>query len=86
MTRHRYPQPGNEDEFEDFCVRFYSHLLKRSGLVRYAKRGYKQDGIDIIDQHCIKPIYAIQCKHHEATKTIKPKEIRDEVSNVESSY
>jgi len=83
--RYRYQQPGNEDEFEEFCIRFYRRLLKRGGLFRYAKRGESQDGIDIIDQHCVQPFFAIQCKHHEPTKTIPPKEIRDEVKLAESS-
>ena len=85
IMRYRYPPPGSDDEFENFCVRFYRYSLKRSGLIRYAKRGEKQDGIDIIDQLCVKPIYAIQCKNHESTKTIPPKEIKNEVSKVESS-
>ncbi len=83
--RYRYQQPGNEDEFEEFCVRFFRHLLKRGGLVRYGKRGEKQDGIDIIDQLGAKPLIAIQCKHHEPTKTIPPKEIKHEVALAESS-
>lgn len=83
--RFRYPQPGNKDEFEDFCVRFYRHLLKRNGLVRYAKSGETQDGIDIIDQWGMKPLIVIQCKNHEPTKTVPPKEINDEVSLAESS-
>ncbi len=85
VMRHRYPQPGNEDEFEDFCVRFYRQLLKRGGLVRYAKRGESQDGIDIIDQLGLKPLLVIQCKNHEQTKTIPPQEIKDEVSLAEAS-
>jgi tetratricopeptide (TPR) repeat protein len=83
--RYRYPQPGNEDEFEDFCVRFYRHYLKRDTLVRYGKRGEVQDGIDIIDQLCVKPFVAIQCRNHEPTKTISPGEITAVVSQVESS-
>ncbi len=83
--RHRYPEPGNKDELEDFCVRFYRHLLKRSGLVRYGKSGEKQDGIDIIDQLGMKPLIAIQCKCHEPAKTLPPREIKKEVSLAESS-
>lgn len=86
MPRYNYPPPGNDDEFEEFCLRYYRHLLERSALVRYAKRGERQHGIDIIDQFCSKkPRIAIQCKHHERTKTIPPKEIRDEVTLAESS-
>ncbi len=83
--RYRYQQPGNEDEFEDFCVRFYRHFLKRATLVRYGKRGEKQDGIDIIDQVPRKPHVAIQCKYHEITKTITPKSIKHEVLLAETS-
>ena len=83
--RHTYPLPGNEDEFQDFCVRFYRHHLKRDTLVPYAKRGEKQDGIDIIDQVGVKPLIAIQCKNHEPHKTIPPQEIKDEVNRAESS-
>ena len=83
--RYTYPQPANDDEFEDFCVRYYRHLLKRSGLVRYAKRGEEQDGIDIIDQLGTKPFTVIQCKHHEPHKNIPPREIKGEVTKAESS-
>ena len=82
---HRYPQPGNEDAFEEFCVRLYRSWLKRSGLVRYAKRGEEQHGIDIVDQLSMEPRIAIQCKHREPNKTLAPKEIRGEVAHVESS-
>ena len=85
MTRHSYTRPGNDDEFEDFCVRFYSHLLKRGGLVRYAKRGEGQEGIDIIDQLGMKPFFVIQCKHREAHKNLRPSEIKKEVCKAESS-
>lgn len=86
MARYDYPHPGNDDEFEEFCLRFYRHSLERSALVRYGKRGERQYGIDIIDQFCSKkPRIAIQCKHHERTKTIPSKEIRDEVALAESS-
>jgi predicted helicase len=54
-------------------------------LIRYAKRGEEQDGIDIIDQLGSKPLFAIQCKHHERTKTIPPQEIEDQVSRAEAS-
>lgn len=86
MARYDYPHPGNDDEFEEFCLRFYRHSLERSALARYGKRGERQYGIDIIDQFCSKkPRIAIQCKHHERTKTIPSKEIRDEVALAESS-
>jgi len=83
--RYSFPQPGNEDEFEEFCVRFYRLWLKRDGLIRYGKRGEKQDGIDIIDQANQKPLVAIQCKQHEQGKRISKKDIQDEVALAEAS-
>jgi len=82
---HEYPAPGNEHEMEDFCLRYYRFLLKREGLVHYGKRGEKQDGIDVIDQHGQKPVYAIQSKRHEPHKTIPPAEIKAEVGLAENS-
>ena len=81
----RYPQPDNEDAFEQMCLRFYRRLWKNESLTLYAKRGEKQDGVDIHDPACIKPIRAVQCKHHEATKTLPPAEIKAEVAKAENS-
>lgn len=83
--RHEYPRPGNEHEFEDFCLRFYRSILKNYALVLYAKRGQKQDGIDIIDLHAVPPLVAIQCKRHEPSKHITPAEIKAEVKLAENS-
>lgn len=85
MPRIQYQQPGNEDEFEEFCLRFYRHHVKRGGLTRYGKRGERQHGIDLIDQHAESPRIAVQCKHREPGKTLKPAEISAEVQLVESA-
>lgn len=79
----RYPQPDNEDEFEDFCLRFYRKHLDRQNLKRYGKRGESQDGVDIFDPLCLKPASAVQCKHHEPHKTLPPQKIKDEVAKAE---
>jgi tetratricopeptide (TPR) repeat protein len=81
----RYPQPDNEDAFEEMCLRFYRKLWKNEGLVLYAKRGEQQDGVDIHDPLCLKPTRAVQCKHHEPTKTLPPAEIKKEVQKAENS-
>jgi len=82
---HRYPQPDNEDDFENLCVRFYRKLWNNEGLKLYAKRGEKQDGVDIFDPFSLKPVGAIQCKYHEPHKTLPPSEIKDEVDKAEKS-
>ncbi len=82
---HRYPQPDNEDGFEQLCVRFYRKLWDNMGLKLYAKRGEKQDGIDIFDPFSINPVGAIQCKFHEPHKTLPPAEIKAEVIKAENS-
>ena len=80
----RYPQPDNEDAFEQMCLRFYRNFWKNENLTLYAKRGEKQYGIDVHDPACLKPIRAVQCKHHEATKTLPPAEIKEEVRKAET--
>jgi transcription elongation GreA/GreB family factor/Tfp pilus assembly protein PilF len=83
--RYRYMMPGNEDEFEEFCLRFYRQLLKRDTLTRYGKRGQRQHGIDLIDQLKKNPVYAIQCKHHEPHKALEAGEISAEVKKAEAA-
>ncbi|WP_442483673.1 PIN domain-containing protein [Aeoliella sp. SH292] len=83
--RHEYPHPGNEDELEEFCVRFFRHVERRAGLIRYGKRGEAQHGIDIIDQRAVSPHIVIQCKRHEQGKTIPPADIKAEVAAAERS-
>ncbi len=75
----RFPQPGNEDDFELFCLRFLRELWKCPTLQQYGKRGERQYGIDLIDEAASTPFRAVQCKHHEADKTIPPAEIEAEV-------
>ena len=81
----RYHQPDNEDAFERMCLRFYRKLWKNDSLALYAKRGEKQHGVDIHDPLCLQPNRAVQCKHHEPTKTLRPAEIKDEVRKAEAS-
>ncbi len=83
--RFRYPQPGNEDEFEEFCARYYRHFLKRATIVRYGKRGEEQDGIDLVDQLAQKPVPVVQCKLHEPKAKLSPKEVRRDVATAEKS-
>ena len=81
----RYHQPENEGAFERMCLRFYRKYWKNESLTLYAKRGEKQHGVDIHDPLCLKPNRAVQCKHHEPTKTLRPAEISDEVRKAEAS-
>lgn len=79
----RYPQPDNEHDFEELCLRLYRKLWKNESLKLYAKRGERQDGVDIFDPLCIAPVRAVQCKHHESTKPLRPSEIETEVAKAE---
>ncbi|QDT50512.1 Tetratricopeptide repeat protein [Symmachiella dynata] len=81
----RYPQPSNEDAFEEMCLRFYRKLWQNENLALYAKRGENQDGVDIHDPTCVPPHHAVQCKHHEPHKTLPPAKIKDEVVKAENS-
>jgi len=85
MGRYQYQRPGNEDEFEEFCLRFYRVDLKRENLERYGKRGERQFGIDLFDQVAIKPVACVQCKHREPHKVLTSTEIEAEVRKAEGA-
>lgn len=78
----RFPTPDNEDDFELLCLRFVRLFWSSSNFQQYGERGERQHGIDLIDQSARKPLRAVQCKHHEAHKTIPPAEIKEEVDKV----
>ncbi|NQV22738.1 MAG: hypothetical protein HQ518_00080 [Rhodopirellula sp.] len=80
-----FDPPSDEHEFQDICVRLYRRLWKNDGLKPYAKRGERQHGVDIYDPYSRKPVSAVQCKNRERTKTIPPKEIKEEVAKAEGS-
>lgn len=82
----RFEQPDNEIGFEQLCVRLYRKLWSNEGLQLYAKRGETQHGVDIFDPFSLSPVRAVQCKHHEPSKTISPSEIRAEVAKAEKSH
>jgi tetratricopeptide (TPR) repeat protein len=75
----RYPQPNNEDDFELFSLRLLRNAWNRPHLQQNGKRGERQDGIDLIDLSGATPFRGVQCKFHESSKTIPPKEIEEEV-------
>lgn len=83
--RYLYMMPGNEDEFEEFCLRFYRCLFKKDTIARYGKRGQRQFGIDLIDLLHEEPVYAVQCKHHEPHKALGDGEITAEVKKAEAA-
>jgi tetratricopeptide (TPR) repeat protein len=78
-TPMRYPQPSNEDEFEEFGLALLRCHWKCEGVERYGHRGERQHGVDIIDLSGAEPLRAAQCKHHAPTKTLPPSELREEV-------
>lgn len=61
-------------------------MWSNESLQLYAKRGEAQDGVDIVDPLCLKPVRAVQCKFHEPAKTIPPSEIKAEVARAEKSH
>jgi tetratricopeptide (TPR) repeat protein len=75
----RYRQPGNEDAFEEFCLVLLREHWSLPTLDRYGHRGERQDGVDLFDTGGRPPIRGVQCKHHEPTKTLPPKELEVEV-------
>lgn len=80
-----YPFPDNEIGFEQLCLHLYREIWGNEYLQLYAKRGEKQDGVDIYDPLCSKPVRVVQCKHRELSKNILPSEIKSEVNKAEQS-
>lgn len=77
--RLNFPPPQNESEFERLCLRLLRVHWNCPRLELYARRGEKQNGIDIIDLSGSSPLRAAQCKCYEAWKTLPPAEIEEEV-------
>lgn len=77
--QYRYPQPKNEDAFEEFCLILLREHWSLPTLDRYGHRGERQDGVDLIDTGGGTPLRGVQCKHHEASKTLPPRELEIEV-------
>lgn len=76
----RWPQPSNEDDFEEFCLELLQEHWQRPSLERYGHRGDRQNGVDLWDPHGIEPRRAAQCKHHASSKTLPPRELEEEVA------
>lgn len=80
----RYPEPDNEHAFEEFCLVLLREHWKLPSLDRYGKRGERQQGIDLLDTGGAPALRAVQCKHHEATKALAPKELQNEVDKAKT--
>ncbi|HEX4341538.1 MAG TPA: hypothetical protein VH062_36765 [Polyangiaceae bacterium] len=72
MSRFRYPQPPNEDAFEEFCLALGKEAWSKPLLERYGHRGERQHGIDLLDMSGDTPLFAVQCKHHAPNRTLPP--------------
>jgi hypothetical protein len=73
-----YPRPKTFEEFERLCLQYLRSEWQRPSLVLYAKRGYEQHGVDIVDTgpgDC----WAAQCKLHEDGKALQTAEVLAEV-------
>jgi hypothetical protein len=75
----RYPQPPNEDAFEEFSLALLRRHWNAASLERYGHRGETQYGVDLLDLGGKAPFRAAQCKHHAPEKTLPPSELKEEV-------
>src|ERR1044072_1930377 len=80
----QYPQPPNEDAFEDFCLYLLRRHWNSAQVDRFGHRGEGQHGVDLIDQSGSTPLRAAQCKHHMGLKTLPPAELRAEVEKAKN--
>ena len=77
--RKSHNRPKNEQDFEELCLRLLRAYWKCPELNRYATRGQKQDGVDLIDLSGQDPLRAAQCKLHEEGKITTPDEVEGEI-------
>lgn len=82
--RFRYPIPQNAADFERLCLQLLRRYWNCSALELFGRAGEKQHGIDILDFSGADQIKAAQCKLKEASRTLRPIEIRSEVEKARS--
>lgn len=79
-----YPRPKTSEEFERICLEYLRREWKRPGLVLYAKSGYAQHGVDIVDGTDGGDCWAAQCKLHEDGKALQAAEVLAEVGKADA--
>jgi hypothetical protein len=83
--RRSYDPPKHEQDFEELCLRLLQAEWRMPNLKLYGHRGEVQDGIDLIDPTQVDCLDLAQCKLRGNSKTLSPREIRDEVDRVKAS-
>src|SRR5208282_1850935 len=78
--RLKHEQPANERDFEILCLLLLRKYWNCKTLELYGRRGERQDGIDILDTGGAEILRAAQCRLHDRTKPLSPKEIREAVA------
>lgn len=84
MSEFRYPQPANEDAFEEFCLVLMRDTWNLPSLERLGHRGERQHGVDLLDLGVAAKLRAVQCKHHAPHKTLPPAELNGEVDKAKT--
>lgn len=69
-----YPKPDNEVFFESFCLKVFRDYLKLPHSVKFARRGQRQFGIDIVSISSGRLI-GIQCKLKNARACLTVQEV-----------
>jgi tetratricopeptide (TPR) repeat protein len=74
-----YPPPRNDADFESLCLRVYELHWKSEDLRKYARRGQKQNGCDLVGTDDRGRLVAIQCKLREFQSKLDVDEIRQDI-------
>jgi hypothetical protein len=76
------PVPKSWDEFEDICADLFSRIWNDHNIVRYARMGQRQHGIDIRGRLPDGQIAGVQCKRKRQWPVVEltTKDIDDEVA------
>lgn len=74
-----FPPLENEADFESLVLALLRAHLPSQDLKKYARRGEKQDGVDLLGTRNAGGIVGVQCKLRNAKKALKQRELLEEI-------
>ncbi len=81
----RYEIQSNYDDFADLCLDLLRRHFQCPTMVKYARGGQKQDGVDLFGVTEEGRIIAGQCKLHEYGQNLRPKDdVQEEVNKAKN--
>ena len=74
-----FPPPENEADFESLCLAVFQDHLSAPELQKFARRGQRQLGVDLVGRDGKGELCGIQCKLRAARQRLTKREVKEEV-------